>query len=283
MKNRLLKKCINKSAITISTDYNYITYLKRALDTLYKHGTIADVYVYAVNFTDDQINELDVYNIQIIRDNKHTLSTCKNMVKDMEIEDTEMYHGVLSDVGKHLKSLLYSEQSVYTCHSRFKSINILLDKGYKNILCVDADTLFNKNIDHMFDKTDKDMYVVPEIIKEEDFYIETGHNNVPVSWELIKNSPERTYMNFFGNEGMLFINNTKKTISFFNDVHNFIFTGNKWCEWDADADALDNIMSIKPIDIGVLDFNYKDSYCDVESYIWSGDGMGKYKKTEFII
>ena len=57
---------MNKSAITISTDYNYITYLKRALDTLYKNGTNADIYVYAVNFTDVQIDELNDYNIQIL-------------------------------------------------------------------------------------------------------------------------------------------------------------------------------------------------------------------------
>jgi lipopolysaccharide biosynthesis glycosyltransferase len=279
---------MNKSAITISTDYNYIKYLKRALDTLYKHGTIADVYVYAVNFTDDQINELDEYNIKIIRDNNHILSTCKNMVKDMEIEDTEMYHGVLSDVGKHLRSLLYSEQSVYTCHSRFKSINILLDKGYKNILCIDADTLFNKNIDHMFDKTDKDMYVVPEKIKELYIYSGANKSKLPASWKLVDNSvdgscTERVYLNFFGNEGMLFINNTKNSILFFNDVHNFIFTGNRWRGWDVDGDALESAMSTHALTIGVLDPSYKDSECRDESYIWSGDGMSKYKKTEFIV
>ena len=156
---------LNKSAITISSDYKYVNYLKRALDTINIHGTIADIYVYAVNFTDQQINDLDGYNIQIIRDNNHLLSTCNDMIKKGEIEDnTNRDAGILSKDIKHISSLLYSEQGVYTCHSRFKSINFLLAKGYKNVLCLDADTVFNKNIDNIFNKTGKDMYIIPVIV-----------------------------------------------------------------------------------------------------------------------
>ena len=117
---------LNKSAITISSDYKYVKYLKRALDTINIHGTIADIYVYAVNFTDKQIHDLDGYNIQIIRDNNHLLSTCNNIIKTGEIEDnTNRNAGILSKDIKHISSLLYSEQGVYTCHSRFKNIKVI--------------------------------------------------------------------------------------------------------------------------------------------------------------
>jgi len=242
---------LNKSAITISSDYKYVKYLKRALDTINIHGTIADIYVYAVNFTDKQIHDLDGYNIQIIRDNNHLLSTCNNIIKTGEIEDnTNRNAGILSKDIKHISSLLYSEQGVYTCHSRFKNINFLLANGYNNILCLDADTVFNKNIDHIFNKIDKDLYIIPVII----------------------DGIER----IFDNEGMLFINNNKNTISFFKEVYNFIFTGDKWRNWDADADALNYIMKINPLSIGRLDYRYKDNKFNNNSYMWSGDGDAKY-------
>lgn len=242
---------LNKSAITISSDYKYINYLKRALDTITTHGTIADIYVYAVNFTDEQINDLDGYNIQIIRDNKHLLSTYNDMIKKGEIEDnTNRNAGILSKDIKHISSLLYSEQGVYTCHSRFKSINFLLAKGYNNILCLDADTIFNKNIDHMFTQTDNDLYIIPVIVN--------GIEHI------------------FDNEGMLFINNNKNTILFFKEVCDFIFTGDKWRDWDADADALNYIISTNPLSIGRLDYRYKDRKCLNNSYMWSGDGNAKY-------
>ena len=241
---------LNKSAITISSDYKYVKYLKRALDTINIHGTIADIYVYVVNFTDEQIHDLDGYNIQIIRDNNHLLSTCNNMVKNEEIEDNNRNAGIISKDIKHISSLLYSEQGVYTCHSRFKSINFLLAKGYNNVLCLDADTVFNKNIDHMFTKTDNDLYIIPRIVDSVEHILD--------------------------NEGMLFINNNKNTILFFKEVCDFIFTGDKWRNWDVDADALYYVMSINPLTIGRLDYRYKDRKCLNNSYMWSGEGVIKY-------
>ena len=152
---------MNKSAISISSDYNYIKHLKRALDSLTAHGTSADVYVRAVNFTDEQTHDLDGYNIRIIRDNNHVLSAKRNLMKNTGIELEHIYDiSIINNGSKNIRRLLYSEQGVYTCHSRFKNINFLLAKGYASILCLDADTIFNKNIDHIFEMTGKDLYTL---------------------------------------------------------------------------------------------------------------------------
>ena len=245
-------KTILNNAITCSTDYNYIHYLFKLLDSINKNKVDADIFVRLVDFTIDQVNEVKLlYDANFIIDDPD-LSNKKDILKDVSHAMHYTYGLDLLKTGKkNIKKLLYSKRSVYTCHSRFKTINKLLSDGYKNILSLDVDTIVKKDINHLFKNNDKDLWVVPTIEEGIEYY--------------------------FHNEGLLLINNNDKTQVFFKDVEDYIFNQNKRCfEWNIDSEALENVYKDNKIELGFLDNSYKDKKFSDDAYMWSGDTTNKF-------
>ena len=246
-------KTILNNAILCSTDYNYISYLKKFLNSIEETKVNADIFVRLVDFTVEQVNEIKLeYDCNVIVE-RPNLNNKKNILKDVDKAMHHVYGVDLLKTGrKNIKKLLYSERSVYTCHSRFKTINSLLQKGYKNILSLDVDTLIVNDINHIFQNLKNDLYVVPQTEKGQEYY--------------------------FHNEGLLLIKNTNQSKKFFKYVEEYIFNEKKWIGWNIDTEALEAAYKDNNISLGFLSDKYKDRKFRDDSFMWSGDSINKYNE-----
>jgi len=248
-------KTTSNNAITCSTDYNYIHYLYKLVDSLYVNNTDAAVFVRLVDFTPAQFEEVKskITNkkVEYILDEPN-LSNRKDILKDVDHAMHYIYGVDVCKTGsKNIKRLLYSKRSVYTCHSRFKTISMLLNKGYSTVLSLDVDTVVIRDINHMFNNHEYDVSIVPTYID---------------------GNTELWY-----NEGLLHISNTPQSVLFFKEVEDFIFDSDRYFEWNIDSEALGECFARRQnLRVGYLDDAYKDKEFDDDSYMWSGDSINKY-------
>jgi len=237
------------NAITVSVDYNYIKYLYSFIDSIQTIETKIDIFVRLVDFKDLQIDEIKKKypNIKLIIDNPK-LSGIKNIFKTKDEWDFTDY-----DIQKitDVKKVLCSPRGYYSCHSRFLSIEELLDKGY-NVLSLDADTLFLKNFDDIFNNLQYDIYTVKD----------TNICNI----------------NIFSNEGFLLFKNNKKIKNYISKINNYIFSGEKYMGWNVDNYALHKFLN-NDISVKLLDSKYKDKTLNKNSVMWSGTGKIKYDES----
>lgn len=237
------------NAITVSVDFNYINYLNSFINSIQNIKTNLDIFVRLIDFTDLQINEIrkKYPNIKLIIDNPK-LSNIKSIYKTKDRWDFIDY-GIenITDV----KKILNSPRGCYSCHSRFLSIKELLNKDY-NVLSLDADTLFFKNFDDIFNDLQFDIYTVKD----------TNKNNI----------------NIFSNEGFLLFKNNEKVKDYISKVSNYIFSDDKYIDWNVDNYALHNFFN-DTISIKLLDEKYKDKTLSKNSVMWSGTGKIKYDET----
>lgn len=248
-------KTILNNAITCSTDYNYIHYLYKLVDSLYINNTDADIFVRLVDFTPDQFEEVKskILNDRVIYVlDEPNLSNRKDILKDVNHAMHYIYGVDVCKTGsKNIKRLLYSKRSVYTCHSRFKTINMLLNKGYRTVMSLDVDTVVIKDINHMFNNHEYDLSIVPTYID---------------------GNTELWY-----NEGLLHISNTSQSVLFFKEVESYIFDSGRYFEWNIDSEALGECFTKRQnLRVGYLDSAYKDKEFNDDSYMWSGDSINKY-------
>lgn len=180
------------------------------------------------------------------------------------------HYGVGRDNLRDLVKLLYSPRSVYTCHSRFKTINELFNRGYDKILCLDVDTIVNGDINHMFDLVNNyDMMTI--ITKVEPGETIEYHGNSKYINE------SSTCMNCMFNEGMILINNTHRSRELWRDVSSYIFTEDRWRKWNVDSMILNQLLNNKHDNVSIFecDNKYKSSTCDEQAFMWSGESITK--------
>jgi lipopolysaccharide biosynthesis glycosyltransferase len=252
-------KTTSDFCVAFSVDDNYIQYAMSLLRGLKQHCTGADIVCRSIDMSDDNIVKLRQIHdtVKIIRDNPHAKTT-RTIFKKLS-DPTELYWTYKGRINtregiKNIQKTMYSERAVYSCHSRFKTIIELLPK-YKKLMTLDVDTVIRSDIYHMFtDYIDSELYIVP--IREDGV------------------------VKLFNNEGLLLITNTARSVSFFNKVHDHIYTGDNYLEWDIDTEALTETFSNSNISIGHLEQTYKDKKHLEESIMWSGDGPRK-KQTRF--
>jgi hypothetical protein len=229
----------------------------KLVDSLQVNNTDADIFVRLVDFTPAQFEEVrsTILNdrVRYIHD-KPNLSNRKDILKDVSSAMHYVYEVDVCKTGsKNIKKLLYSKRSVYTCHSRFKTINMLLNEGYTNVLSLDVDTVINKDINHMFHDHLYDVSIVPAYIDDK--------------------------IELWFNEGLLHIGNTPESIGFFKNVEDFIFGSGRYFEWNIDSEALGKCFTQRPgLRVGHLDDTYKDREFNDDSYMWSGDSVCKYNE-----
>lgn len=262
---------MNRTAITFSSDANYIKYVNCLAGTLINNIT-GDIFCRCVDMTQQDIDRIKFRdNINLIYDVPN-LNNTKTILKD-NTASIYYHYGIGRNNIRKLATLLYSERSVYTCHSRFKTINELLTKGYEHILCLDVDSIILRSIDHMLDCVDN--YDLMTLVT----YIEPG--------EIIEYHGNDYYKNETGismrclfNEGMLLIKNTDISRKFWFEVEQTIFEDNNWLEWNQDSNILNKLLNneFKDLKIYDCDTRYKDGECNDDSYIWSGESVTKSNK-----
>ena len=229
----------NKNIITFSSDSNYMKYTINLLNSIKKNCKNIDVFYRGVNITQEEYLQILDYDILYVID-KLKLQTKKNLVKNKT-------NRLFVENKPIVSQLLYSEAIAYTCHSRFKNITYLLQEGYSTILVLDADTYINKNIYTLFkDYKHFDICSIP-------------HDG-----------------DFFQNEGLLLINNSKKVLDFFTEVELYLFKEGHYKEWDSDGYILSKLQEKYDLNLGPLDYSFK-SKPDKNAHIWSGDGIIKHE------
>ena len=230
---------MNKNAITFTSDSNYMNYTINLLKSFEKNCKGIEVYYRGVNITPEEEYELNKFDVNCCRDKKN-LSTKRDLIKSKDNQ-------LLVNNKPIISQILYSEAIAYTCHSRFKNISYLLKKGYDTILALDADSYINKNIDDLFENYKQyDLCSIPD-----------GKD-------------------FFRNEGLLLINNSKNIKRFFKEVERYLFKQGHFKEWDSDGYIMAKLQKIYKLNLGALDPLYK-SRPDKDAYIWSGDGVIKHE------
>ena len=242
-------KTTSNNAITCSTDYNYLKFLYPFLDSLFSVNSKLDIFVRLVDFTENQIEEVKnkFDNIELIIDNPN-LSEKRTLFKTKEKYEIKNLYNIKNILG--LRKVLYSPRSFYTCHSRFLSINELLQKNY-NVLSLDVDTLVLKNFDNIFNKLESDIYSVISPLDDDKFC----------------------------NEGFLLFKNNNKVKDLINKINNYIFTEGNYINWNADHYALHTFFNENELSLKLLDSKYKDKAHNIDSIMWSGDGAKKFKET----
>lgn len=232
-----------KPTITFSCNPNYIGYAKTLINSIKQNSPNCDIYMRAVNFSQEQLFDIWSTGMTIISDNTK-LSNEKNKIKNIEDNSTSFWKG---DIPK--RSLLYSEEISYTCHSRFKNVIDLLNMGTDNIFCVDVDFIIRRDLSELCGLGN-------------DIHIKHGEE--------------------FRDEDAMFIKNTEESKKFFLDVHDMV--NSNFGFWDMDTIALNEIYKKYKDDIKLhqLDMKYKDFNLSDESYVWSGDGGAKFTE-KFIV
>lgn len=241
--------------IAFSVDSNYIKYALALVRSIEENDVTAKIVCRGVNLKNKDKNEiLNVNNNVEFIDDQIKLSKARVLMKTYN-DLSETFWTFKGDVYslqglEKVKKTMYSAHAAYACHSRFKTIIELLDTPCDRLMCLDADTIVNKNFDHVWDKTDYDLCVVPSGKKQD----------------------------LFHNEGMLLINNTDMSRRFFKAIHDKIFDGDKYLEWDADTEILSETYNDIQLEIHKIDKSYKDKLHKPDSYMWSGDGPRKKNK-----
>lgn len=244
----------NDVVITIASDINYTDYAYNLIDSINQHLTDVDIIYRCVDF---HKNEREAVTTKYGADVKFIFdspgfSNKKTILKDIGRSIHDRFDATAFGDVTMFRRVLYSERSVYTCHSRFKNILKCIDSGYKTIIALDCDTIVNRDFSDIYSYVnDHDLCVV-------------GTKGANGSVELFKN------------EGLLMITNKGPANTYFKCVHDYIFNDNNYKQWNIDSIAMQSAYQANPINIGLLDDSYKDREFNIKSYMWSGDGVNKY-------
>ena len=242
----------HSNIIAFSVDNKYIDYASALVKSIHDHKISAGVVCRSIGLNQKNKDRLTRLNptVQFI-DDTTKLSRKRTLMKQYH-DRAELYwtySGSVYDMKglRNITRTMYSPQMAYSCHSRFLTITELLGTKIDRLLCLDADTIVNKNFDVLWDVTDYDLCVVPY----------------------------GTEQTLFNNEGLLLVNNTPTAAAFFKEVKERLFDKETFYEWDADTDVLHEVYDECPINIKKIDKSYKDKHHKPDSYMWSGDGPRK--------
>jgi hypothetical protein len=220
--------------ITFSTNLGYERYATILIKSLRKFYN--DIIICrCVNCSSNFIEFLKLYNVEVIVDDREFSKEKK--VKNL-IDTPVLLDGAFN------KNSICTDETTYTCHSRFYNIIYALDKYTTcTIFAIDCDFIAIKDFNRVFDIGEADIAILDPI--------ECVH------------------------EDGIVIRNTKASYNFISKViskleENIYF-------WDQDTLALRHAFEVTSyIKVKELDIKYKDYNLSNNSYMWSGDGQSKY-------
>jgi hypothetical protein len=229
--------------VTFSFNQNYIEYSKALVNSIKANSPRTIIVARAVNVDANLLEESWCSGITLIKDNVNYNST-KNKIKNLTDNQTSFWQGKIPK-----RSLLYSEEISYTCHSRFINILLLLENNVDNIFCIDADFIVRSDLSEL------------ENLKEDIHIMHKIENNKAM----------------FTDEDAIFVKNTPCSRKFIKDTYNLLIKNLYY--WDADTEALNksyeknkSYLKLHQLNIKYKDYNLSDS-----SIAWSGDGGSKFK------
>ena len=160
--------------VTFSFNNDYVSYGKLLCKSILESCSDVDVFARCVNIEDNNINYFrSTYPSFVFYEDNITLNKDKKFLKN-EIPKNEnlspIYNKELRKFVTKTKNVnvsKYSEESAYTCHSRFLNIVKLLNEKPKDtiILCIDVDTIFKRRVNENIvnDMVDKDLMVYKNV------------------------------------------------------------------------------------------------------------------------
>jgi len=229
--------------VTFSFNQNYIEYSKALVSSIKVNSPSCNIVARAVNVNSSLLEENWCKGITLIRDTVNCNST-KNKIKNLTDNYTSFWQGKIPK-----RSLLYSDEISYTCHSRFLNILFLLENNVDNIFCIDADFIVRGDLNEL------------ENLKEDIHIMHKIENNKAM----------------FTDEDAIFIKNTPYSKKFIEDTYNLLIKNLHY--WDADTEALNKSYEHNKgyLKLHQLNIKYKDYNLGDSSIAWSGDGGSKFK------
>lgn len=250
---------MNNIIITFSFNDKYKSFCDLLCDSITRN-VVCDYTVVArcVNVSDHDVKILqDKYPaVNFIIDNQK-LSTDLRYIKQ-QIPRNNNHHGSIITDREHRKKLFndgvykhnvdvtrYSEEIVYTCHSRFTNILHIMQSAQTDdiILCIDVDSVVNH-----------DLIEIHQDIGDDDIMIYRDANDE------------------FTEEGCFVIRVNDRTEQFITDVNDVI--QHEPTDWDIDSVAIkEHIDQLQTTQLSIL--KYKNKFFSPDAIIWSGDSHVK--------
>ncbi|MAK54575.1 MAG: hypothetical protein CML17_01775 [Pusillimonas sp.] len=247
---------MSKIIVTFSFNNDYVSYGKLLCKSIIESGSNVKVFARCVNVDIKNIKNLKkLYPKFTFFEDNRILDKEKKFLKN-EIPKNEnlspIYNKELRKYvtkNKNYNVTKFSEESVYTCHSRFLNILKILKDEPKNtiILCIDVDTIFKNRIneDILNDMINCNLMIYKNINGE------------------------------YNEEGCFILKNSDKINLLFENLNKII--QNDFLNWDIDGYAFKKLLTKnKTIKIKQLDISkYKDKKLTDKSLLWSGDSHVK--------
>ena len=142
----------------------------------------------------------------------------------------------------------YSEEAVYTCHSRFLNLITLLKRELDGtiVLCIDVDTMFKQKINDQLvnEMKDYDLMIYEDVNGD------------------------------YNEEGCFVVKNGPEIRNFIDSIYKIV--SDNCNDWDIDGKAFKLILKNTHLKVKQLDITkYKDKKLTDESILWSGDSHVK--------
>lgn len=220
--------------ITFSTNFGYQKYaiaLIKSIRRFYDDIIICR----CINCSSDFIDFLEKEKVEIIKEDRafNKIKRVKNLI------DTPVLLGSAFN-----KNSICTDETTYTCHSRFYNILYALNKySSATVLAIDCDFIAISDFNEVFNLKEADIAILDRV--------ECVH------------------------EDAIVVRNTKTSYNFILEIitkleENLYF-------WDQDTIALKYAFLKMPnINVMPLDLKYKDYTLSDSSCMWSGDGQSKY-------
>ena len=242
-----------KITITCTCTQSYLKFFRVMLNSIQHNCIDVDIVARLINVDErDTADILSKYNnVSIIRDTS-MLSSIRNKLRNNNIPLTKMK-----------SKFLVSELACYAIQIKYTDVVSLLSEGCPHILLLDVDSIVRKDISELSALLDKSDITVRynDGLDKDGYY---AHD-----WQ----------------EGVIGINNNKKTVEFFNRVQTHLADIEPTCldAWGADGTAINKARKeMVDIDVQLLPKKYKDDTLNDASSIWSGRNSIKHDNDTFL-
>lgn len=219
------------------TDKEYLPYTNAMISSFKNYHKEVEIYIHYIG----NKNEFTNNTVNIFYENIN-LSTKKNIIKNIDFEDNEFLNFFTH------KNVL-SKKNCYCNNQRFMFINNLLEQNIKNLIFIDADMLFNKNVDFLKTITYKKDVGLQSYFDKENYY----------------------------KTNFMYINNTAKSRKVFNYISKNIDSEFGLYTW-GHTKYFSNVIKLFDLNIAKLPENFVDTNYYDNSYVWSGENFRKNPK-----
>jgi hypothetical protein len=252
----------NKLTIVCTTNEKYIQYVKPFFNSLEKNSKNLNVILRLVNCNKfiEEYKNFNLYKIYEYKNFKNKIIT--NFEDSKKLNYIELKEKIKK--GKLGNPIFKRDEAVYCSNIKFKTINLLINSGFKHILYLDVDTIVNKDFNSII--TDSKNYDLAMFVDKNDInsYI-TKYGENYKGW----------------NAGFMYINNTKPSKNFYKKLEERVTQD----IFNIEADEVEFQKLLSEIDVKILyvDKKYKDNgpkYSDT-SYMWSGQSDEKIVNTMY--